>query len=662
MLTLSLLESKLKAPHIRDDQFDVDYHYIRDNDDLKYATEYLMTKSAQNFDTETTGLDPMKERIILAQIGDETRQFLIDPRYCDLNTLNPFLTSQDIKKVAHNALFDYCMVGSNLGIQMEAIRCTFLAETVLTIGAQYGGRSLYAVVKKYLEIELDKKMQTSFIGHQGDFSKEQLGYAAMDARDPIKVLQRQSRQIKDQGLAATYVLECDSLPAFGDMRLCGMKLDKELWEKTIAENIQKKADARERMDDMAEPYWGKNLFGEIDINYDSQQQVLQLLQMMGVKVKEFDKKENKWVERVISNTNKQTQKKILHLPFIKALGDYRKYGKLISTYGENFYPCINERTGRIHPELKQIGTETGRPSAGEEDNSDDLFTSKSDKKQKKKEVPNINPLNIPARAEYRHAFICDEDYIVETDDYSGCEMRILAEISGDPNLTNIFMTNADAHCYVASELYGVEVTKNNEHGRLRKPAKALNFGIAYGMGPFKLFEDLNAEGFDISLDETKEKYNKYCNEIFPVAVKYLRDQGVLASQQGYLINLNGRRRYWNLPDANNLERFPKGRFDGLYKGIIAKIQREGGNFLIQSVNADMTKLAMTMIRRYAIDNGIRTKIYNSVYDEIVTETHKDDHAEFWPIKQRLMREAAEVWLKKVPMVVDGDALPYWTKG
>lgn len=660
MLTLEELEKRLTAPRVRSESFNVDYHYITNQEDLPPLLDYLMTKHAQNFDTETTGLDPMKESIILAQIGDEDRQFLIDPRSCDLSYLKPFFISKDIKKVGHNMLFDYCMLGSNYGILMESVRCTYLAELVITIGAQFGGRSLYAVAKKYLEIELDKAMQTSFIGHKGDFSDEQLAYAAADVRDPIKILQRQSQEIKSAGLGPTYLLECASLPAFGDMRLCGMKLDKELWEKTLQNNVLKKAEAREKMDDMAEPYWGKDLFGEVDINYDSPPQVLQLLQMMGVKVKEFDKTHNKWVEKLISNTNKQTQKKILHLPFIKTLGAYRKHAKLITTYGENFYNCINERTGRIHPELKQIGTETGRPSAGETNTSDDLFTSKV--ASGKKSVPNINPLNIPARPEYRHAFICDEGYIVETDDYSGCEMRILAEISGDPNLKALFERDDDIHCYVASELYGVEVTKTNEHAKLRKPAKSLNFGIAYGMGPFKLFEDLNAEGFDISLEETKEKFNKYCNEIFPVAVRYLRDMGVVASQQGYLTNLNGRRRYWKLPNPNNTERFPRGRHDSLYKGILAKIQREGGNFLIQSVNADITKEAMLQIRRYALDNGIRTRLYNSVYDEIVTETHKDDHEKFWPEKKRIMEEAGRKWIKGVPMTVDGDALPYWTKG
>ena len=116
-----------------------------------------------------------------------------------------------------------------------------------------------------------------------------------------------------------------------------------------------------------------------------------------------------------------------------------------------------------------------------------------------------------------------------------------------------------------------------------------------------------------------------------------------------------------MPNPDDLERFPRGKFDDVYKGIIAKIQREGGNFSIQSVNADITKRAMADIRKFAKEHGIRTMIYNAVYDEIVTETHKDDHAFFWPHKQRIMREAAQIWLKRVPMEVDGHALPYWTK-
>ena len=659
-MDLAKLEGFLSTPLVEDEVFNVKYYYIRENKDLDPLLEYLMARPAQSFDTETTGLNVAEDKIILAQVGDENRQFLLDPRYTDLETLKPWFESSKHKKVGHNLLYDYCMLSSDYGIQMEASRCTFLAEMTLTMGSQYGGRSLYAVTKKYLQKELDKAMQTSFIGHQGDFSEAQLAYAAADVRDPIKILQLQSKELLTTNLAPTFVLECDALPAFGDMRVGGMLLDRELWDKTLANNRQKVVESREKMDEIADSYVSRNLFGELSINYDSPDQVLELLKMMNVQVDVWQKETRTWVKKPIQNTNKQTQKKIMHLPFIKAMSDYRKYAKLINTYGENFYPCISEKTGRLHPELKQMGTETGRPSAGEESEGDDLFSAKKHS-TKSHSLPNINPLNIPGRPEYRHAFIAKPDYVIETDDYSGCEMRILAEISMDPKLIGIFDRKEDAHCFVASELYGVEVTKDNEHGALRKPAKALNFGIAYGLGVTKLFEDLNAEGFHITIDEAQEKYNKYCHDIFPVAVKYLRDIGKLASEQGFLTNLNGRRRYWNLPNPDDLERFPRGKFDDVYKGTIAKIQREGGNFSIQSVNADITKRAMADIRKFAKEHGIRTMIYNAVYDEIVTETHKDDHAFFWPHKQRIMREAAQIWLKRVPMEVDGHALPYWTK-
>jgi len=293
-----------------------------------------------------------------------------------------------------------------------------------------------------------------------------------------------------------------------------------------------------------------------------------------------------------------------------------------------------------------------------------LFDTKKDSNKKdKNKVANINPLNIPAKAEYRHSFVAEdiEDYCIETDDYSGCETRIWGELSLDPQLLYIFDNGIDSHCFVGSKLYRVEVTKDNENAIYRKPAKQLNFGIAYGMSFYKLFEDLNADGFPTTLDEAKKLFDTYSEEIFPVGVNYLRSKGVLASQQGYLSNLNGRIRHWRLPDPYNKTLFPKGKQDPKYKSILSKIQRDGGNFEIQSVNADITKRAMIDIRAFIKEHNVRSKIINAVYDEVVTETHKEDSKWFWKEKQRIMREAAEVWLKRVPMEVSGTVLPYWTK-
>jgi len=143
-----------------------------------------------------------------------------------------------------------------------------------------------------------------------------------------------------------------------------------------------------------------------------------------------------------------------------------------------------------------------------------------------------------------------------------------------------------------------------------------------------------------------------------VGVNFLREQGRLAVRQGYLVNMNGRRRYWNLPDPS---KYPGGVRDWKYKGRMSAIEREGGNMMIQSVNVDITKLGMIKIRDYRKEHNVRTNFVNQVYDEIVTKTHKDDTEEFHPIKMKLMQEAGEKWIKKVPVEVDGQVGPCWTK-
>lgn len=184
--------------------------------------------------------------------------------------------------------------------------------------------------------------------------------------------------------------------------------------------------------------------------------------------------------------------------------------------------------------------------------------------------------------------------------------------------------------------------------------------IAYGMGPNKLFVDLNAAGFPISFEDARKLYDAYCDE-FNLAVGFLRNTGKAASQNGFVVNLNKRRRNWLLPDANNRDVFPLGWKDPKYRGVLSKIQREGGNAVIQSVNADITKYAMTLIRRYIKKNKIRSNLMLQVYDEIVTCTHKDDSPDFVEVKRKLMLDAAYRWITSVPIEVEGEVLPYWTK-
>lgn len=184
--------------------------------------------------------------------------------------------------------------------------------------------------------------------------------------------------------------------------------------------------------------------------------------------------------------------------------------------------------------------------------------------------------------------------------------------------------------------------------------------IAYGMGAGTLYWKLNGEGFPIEFSEARLLYNKYCTE-FKTGVDFLRESGKLAARKGFLANINGRRRYWIRPNPDDLTKYPRGHRDPDFIGHMGAIEREGGNFLIQSVNADISKFAMTKLRRHIKKNKIRSTVVLQVYDEIVTHTHKDDSPQFSIDKNRIMIESAQRWVTSVPVEVDGHIKPYWTK-
>jgi len=622
--------------------------YITTSAELEGMVKEVMALTAWGFDTETTGLDPHKDRVTLMQIGNSTVQYVIDTRKVNIAPLYPFLESEDIRKIAHNAKFDYKMVKGTFGVDMNGMRDTMLADKLLNVGRKFYGFGLGDVLKAWLKIDVDKTLQSSFIGHKGDYSKEQIAYAATDVEHLLELSRKQSVFIENDGLKKTFLLECDVLTCFGDMEFHGLRLDVNKWKAFTIKNLADAHAIAEEMRPIMSPVWKTDMFGNVDINLGSPKQVVDLLKRFKIKVKEearVKSKDGKWetvfIEKPIEDSSDATLKQIIGYPIVDMLKRWR--GKMIrvNTFGQTFIDAIHEKTGKLHPEFDQLGTETGRPSSH-------------------KKSP-VNVLNIPREKEMRNSFIADPDWVVETDDYSGCELRIWAEISGDENLIDPLLRGEDLHCAVATRLYGVEVTKSNENKHLRTPAKNLNFGIAYGMGPKKLHVDLNAAGFTISLDDAKKLYYKYTKDEFPVGVNFLRDAGKRGLKEGFLSNINGRRRYWIRPNPDDREKYPQGEDDPKFQMERGNIERQGGNMLIQSVNADMTKLAMVGIRKYKKEKKIRTEIINAVYDEIVTTTHKDDSPDFVLAKRKIMIEAAQGSLKKVPMEVEGYVMNCWTK-
>ena len=429
--------------------------YITEQHQLQDIIPRLYERNTWGVDTETTGLDPHTHFVVLLQIGNSDIQYVIDARKVDLQPLKPFLESLAITKVMHNGKFDYKMIKADLGIEVENIRDTFLGEKCLCSGKKRSGFNLESVLSSHLGVEISKDAQKSFIGHTGDFSKEQLEYAAADVLHLTDLSREMGDKMRVLNLLNTWKIENYAIQAFGDMELDGLKLDVKKWEENIRNNKKAADELVRKMDEFAIPHMGADLFGAASINYGSQQQVLKLLQAMDVAVPVWE--DGREVEILIPDTSDKTLKKIREeYPIVGLLKKWRSYQVRIGTFGQSYIDAIHPATGRIHPLFNQYGTETGRPA--------------------KAGGSPINPLNIPKDKEFRNAFIADPGWMVETDDYSGCELRIWAEVSEDPALIEAFQKRIDVHCMVASRLYGLEVTKKNENAWMRTPAKSMNFG------------------------------------------------------------------------------------------------------------------------------------------------------------------------------------------
>jgi len=621
-------------------------HIIKTDTELLDLIPILMQQPVWGFDTETTGLDAHKDQVTLIQIGNTQNQYVIEARKVNIEPLRPFFENTNIRKVGHNLKFDYKMMKGSFGIDVECMKDTMLADKIYHNGRKLKGFGLDDVLKGWLNIDVDKSLQKSFIGHKGDYSMEQLEYAALDVAHLLPLVIKQANHLHKDGLLPTWQMENDVSACFGDMEFYGVMIDKVGWLALINKNMAEAERVKKEMDPTAADFFPATLFKDVDINYASPAQVLQLLQHMRIKVD----------GELIKDTSDRTLQKLKEYPIVKLIKQYRSYMMRVTHFGLAFLDAIHPATGRIHPEFDQLGTETGRPTSH----------SKSP----------VNMLNIPREKEMRNCFIAKDGCVIGTDDYSGCELRIWAYLSQDPFLMDAFNRGLDVHCHVASKLYGVPVSKSNENAHLRTPVKKLNFGIAYGMGPRKLFDDLNGDGYPISFEDTKKLFRNYERDM-KTGVTFLRQWGETASQQGYLVNLAGRRRYWLLPNAQDREKYPMGAEDGSYQNRLSGIRREGGNMLIQSVNAEMTKRAMIGLRRYKKERQIHLEILNNVYDELVTECKAEDADEVAIVKKQIMVDAAHQFLKQeeridgltgkmriynaVPMEVEGHVLPYWTK-
>jgi DNA polymerase-1 len=279
---------------------------------------------------------------------------------------------------------------------------------------------------------------------------------------------------------------------------------------------------------------------------------------------------------------------------------YRELTKLKSTYVDALPAIINRKTGRVHTSYAQAVAVTGRLSSN-----------------------NPNLQNIPVRTErgreIRKAFVPrDENHLLVSADYSQIELRIVAAISGDPNMCLAFKEQKDIHSATAAKVFGVEekdVTKE-----MRYKAKSVNFGIIYGQGAFGLADNLG-----INRTEAKEIIDNYKKQFVNIQ-KYMDDTIQFARENGYVETLMGRKRW--LRDINS------GNFT-----VRGFAERNAINSPIQGTAADMIKLAMIKIHETFKKNRFRSKMLLQVHDELVFDAHRDEVEIIKPIIIECMQTA-----------------------
>ncbi len=606
--------------------------------ELMKCLEWLNTHKVFAIDTETEGFFDFSNKILTLQIGDYDTQFVINVQAVGLKRLSylkPYFESKAWTKLFWNAKFDIKFLKWELGWELEGIYDGFLAECILTTGLENRQLSLGAAAMKYCNVRLDKEVRGQI--NRVGLTDRVIKYAAEDVRYLHKIQSIQMERITKLDLDRVMDLENEVCIVFADIELNGMKLDKDKWLEVAKQTEQntneqeKKLDAilqgEERLKRFVPSTIQGNLFGYeerlIQTNWASPKQTLEIVRALGIKT---DSTEEQFLLK-----HKKTH------PLIAELMQFKKQDKLVKSFGRSFLKFVNPVTGRVHPDIWQI-LNTGRVSFSE---------------------PNLQ--QIPSKGDLgkamRAAFVEDDEYTIVGGDYSGCELRIIAEGSKDPLWINTFNDGGDLHSIICAKLFDIDIKDVKKPFPLKPDStyrdviKTINFGLAYGMSEFKL-----ANTLDIAVDKAKKIIDDYF-AIVPNVKRFLELLGNYGKTYGLIKTYAPYRRirwFEKWSPALNEEIFEESR-------VLGEIERASKNTPIQGANADLTKQALIDVYKYIKQNELPIKIIITVHDEIRTRCPKY-LAESWASTMgRIMTDAGKTIVKSVPMKVDCTITDCWSK-
>ncbi|WP_397436091.1 DNA polymerase I [Pseudomonas chlororaphis] len=571
------------------------YETILDQARFDVWLEKLKNAKLFAFDTETTGIDAQQAQLVglsFAVQANEaayiplTHSYIGAPEQLDRDTvlraLKPILEDPNKLKVGQHAKFDMnilanCAIGGDQanGITVRGVAFDTMLESYV-LNSTATRHDMDSLAEKYLghttvsfqDIAGKGAKQLTF----DQIALEQAGpYAAEDADVTLRL-----HQVLHEKLAAIPSLasvlsdiEMPVVPVLARIERQGALVDADLLGVQSIE-LGDKMVALER-----EAF---EIAGE-EFNLGSPKQLgVILYDKLGLPVlKKTAKGQPSTAEEVLAKLAEDDY------PLPKVLMQYRSMSKLKSTYTDRLPEQINPRTGRIHTSYHQAVASTGRLSSSD---------------------PNLQ--NIPVRTaegrRIRQAFIAPPGYKLLAADYSQIELRIMAHLSRDEGLLNAFRNNLDVHTATAAEVFKVEL--KDVSSDQRRSAKAINFGLIYGMGAQKL-------GKDIGVDtKTAKAYIDTYFARYPGVREYMDRTRAQAAEQGYVETLFGRRLY--LPEINSNK--PQER---------AGAERTAINAPMQGTAADIIKKAMVAVDNWLATSGLDAKVILQVHDELVLEVRED---------------------------------------
>ena len=583
-----------------------DYKLIENEDDARKLCDFFLTKQILSLDTETTSTNAIDAELVGLSFAVEEKEAFYVPIPANreealriVNIFKPVYENPEILKIGQNIKYDLEVL-RNYDIELKGkLWDTMIAHYLIQPELRHNMDYMAEVYLNYQTIHIDE-----LIGPKGknqrnmrDLSPTDVyEYAAEDADITLRLKNVLEPKLKEAGVEQLfYEIEMPLVRVLAEMEMNGVCIDTNSLQETSKIFTNRLLELEERIYQLA---------GE-QFNIASPKQVGDIL--FG-KMKIIDKPKKTKTGQYV--TNEEVLQQLKHKSeIVEDILEYRGLKKLLGTYIDTLPNLINKRTGHIHTSFNQTITATGRLSSSD---------------------PNLQ--NIPIRGEdgkeIRKAFIPEPGCLFFSADYSQIELRVMAHLSGDEHMMEVFREGKDLHAATAATIYKKDINDVTRDERTK--SKRANFGIIYGITVFGLSERL-----DISRDESKLLIDGFF-QTFPQVHDYMEASKQLARERGYAETVFHRRRY--LPDINSRN-----------ATVRNFAERNAINAPIQGSAADIIKVAMIRIyERFKAEN-IRSKMILQVHDELNFSVYPDEKER---VESIVIEEMQRAFPLRVPLIAD----------